>query len=122
MTDGKITIGFIGLGNMGRPMTTRLSGAGHRLLLLDIDRTLTESLAKELASRQVRVNAICPGFIATDMTAALPEKAREEYSNSVALGRFGSPEDVANLVTFLLSDASSYITGEVIKIDGGLYI
>ena len=82
----------------------------------------SKSLAKELASRQVRVNAICPGFIATDMTAALPEKAREEYSNSVALGRFGSPEDVANLVTFLLSDASSYITGEVIKIDGGLYI
>jgi 3-oxoacyl-[acyl-carrier protein] reductase len=82
----------------------------------------TKSLAKELSSRQVRVNAICPGFIATDMTAALPEKAREEYANSVALGRFGSPEDVANLVTFLLSDASSYITGEVIKIDGGLYI
>lgn len=82
----------------------------------------TKSLAKELSSRQVRVNAICPGFIATDMTAALPEKAREEYANSVALGRFGSPEDVANLVTFLLSDASGYITGEVIKIDGGLYI
>lgn len=82
----------------------------------------TKSLAKELASRQVRVNAVCPGFITTDMTAALPEKAKEEYSNSVPLGRFGDAADVANLVCFLLSDASSYMTGEVIKIDGGLYI
>lgn len=82
----------------------------------------TKSLAKELSSRQVRVNAICPGFIATEMTAALPEKAKEEYSNSIPLGRFGSTDDIANLVCFLISDASGYMTGEVIKIDGGLYI
>lgn len=82
----------------------------------------TKSLAKELASRQVRVNAICPGFIATEMTDALPEKAREEYSNSIPLGRFGSTEDIANLVCFMMSNASGYMTGEVIKIDGGLYI
>ncbi|MBY0517402.1 MAG: 3-oxoacyl-ACP reductase FabG [Bacteriovoracaceae bacterium] len=82
----------------------------------------TKSVAKELSSRQVRCNAICPGFIATDMTAALPEKAREEYSKNIPLGRFGETQDVANLVCFLLSNASNYITGEVIKIDGGLYI
>lgn len=82
----------------------------------------TKSLAKELASRQVRVNAVCPGFIATEMTAALPEKAKEEYSSSIPLGRFGSTDDIANLVSYLLSDASGYMTGEVIKIDGGLYI
>ncbi len=82
----------------------------------------TKSMAKELSSRQVRVNAVCPGFIATDMTAALPEKAREEYSKNIPLGRFGETQDVANLVCFLLSNASCYITGEVIKIDGGLYI
>lgn len=82
----------------------------------------TKSLAKELASRQVRVNAICPGFIATEMTAALPDKAKEQYSASIPLGRFGSTADIANLVSYLLSDASGYMTGEVIKIDGGLYI
>lgn len=82
----------------------------------------TKSLAKELASRQVRVNAICPGFIATEMTDALPEKAKEQYSSSIPLGRFGSTDDIANLVAYLLSDASGYLTGEVIKIDGGLYI
>ncbi len=82
----------------------------------------TKSMAKELSSRQVRVNAVCPGFIATDMTNALPDKAKEEYSKNIPLGRFGETQDVANLVCFLLSNASNYITGEVIKIDGGLYI
>lgn len=82
----------------------------------------TKSLAKELSSRNVRCNAVCPGFISTDMTAALPDKAREEYSKNIPLGRFGETQDVANLVCFLLSNASGYITGEVIKIDGGLYI
>lgn len=82
----------------------------------------TKSVAKELASRNVRCNAICPGFIATDMTEALNEKAKEEYLKSIPLNRLGSTDEVANLVSFLLSQASSYITGEVIKIDGGLYI
>jgi 3-oxoacyl-[acyl-carrier protein] reductase len=82
----------------------------------------TKSVAKELASRNVRCNAVCPGFIATDMTDALNEKAKEEYLKSIPLGKMGSTSDVSNLVSFLLSQASRYITGEAIKIDGGLYI
>lgn len=82
----------------------------------------TKSYAKELASRNIRCNAICPGFIATEMTGALEEKAKEAYLNSIPLRRFGEGSEVANLVCFLLSGASSYITGETIKIDGGLYI
>lgn len=82
----------------------------------------TKSFAKELASRNIRCNAICPGFIATQMTKELPEKAQEEYKKAIPVGRYGEVEDVANLTTFLLSRASSYITGEVIKVDGGLYI
>jgi len=82
----------------------------------------TKSLAKELSSRQIRVNAVCPGFIETAMTKELPEKAQQEYKDSIPLGSMGQAEDVANLTLFLLSDASVYITGEVIKVDGGLYI
>lgn len=82
----------------------------------------SKSVAKELASRNVRSNVICPGFIQTDMTDALNEKAKEEYSKVIPLGRFGTTEEIANLTCFLLSKASSYITGEVIKIDGGMYI
>ncbi|EQC45489.1 3-oxoacyl-ACP reductase FabG [Bacteriovorax sp. Seq25_V] len=82
----------------------------------------TKSVAKELGSRNIRANAICPGFIATDMTDALEDKAKEAYLSSIPLGDFGKSEDIANLTCFLLSQASSYITGEVIKIDGGLYI
>lgn len=82
----------------------------------------TKSLAKELASKKIRANAICPGFIATDMTDELPEKTRDAYFEQIPCGRFGTTDEVSQLVNFLLSDASSYITGEVIKIDGGLYI
>lgn len=82
----------------------------------------TKSYAKELASRNIRCNAICPGFITTDMTQTLDEKVKEAYLNSIPLKRMGDPEEVAELVCFLLSKASSYITGETIKIDGGLYI
>ncbi|MBL6990065.1 MAG: 3-oxoacyl-ACP reductase FabG [Bacteriovoracaceae bacterium] len=82
----------------------------------------TKSIAKELASRNIRCNAICPGFIETDMTAALHEKAKETYLAEIPLKRMGSAEEIANLTNFLLSGASSYITGEIIKIDGGLYI
>lgn len=82
----------------------------------------SKSVAKELASRNVRSNVICPGFIQTDMTDALNEKAKEEYSKVIPLGRFGTTDEIANLTCFLLSKASSYITGEVIKIDGGMYI
>ncbi len=82
----------------------------------------SKSVSKELASRNVRCNVICPGFIATDMTEALADKAKAEYLKSVPLNRFGNADEVAELTCFLLSRASSYITGEVIKIDGGLYI
>jgi len=82
----------------------------------------SKSVAKELASRNLRSNVICPGFIQTDMTQVLNEKAKEEYAKAIPLGRFGVSEEVASVTCFLLSRASSYITGEVIKIDGGLYI
>jgi len=82
----------------------------------------TKSFAKELASRKFRCNAVCPGFIATEMTDNLEDKAKEAYIKAIPLGDYGSTEDVSNLTLFLLSSASKYITGEVIKVDGGLYI
>lgn len=81
---------------------------------------ITKSAAKELASRNVNVNAIAPGFIETDMTAKLPENVRSRMLTFIPLNRFGKASDVANLAMFLASDASSYITGQVIKIDGGM--
>jgi len=83
---------------------------------------LTKSLARELASRNITVNAIAPGFIETEMTAKLPEKAREALLTQIPLKRAGKPEDVAALAVFLASDSAAYITGEVIKMDGGLCI
>jgi len=80
----------------------------------------TKSLAREVAPYQVRVNAVAPGFIDTEMTSRMPEKARDAAVQSIPLGRFGSAEDVARAVLFLTSDASAYITGQVIQIDGGL--
>jgi 3-oxoacyl-[acyl-carrier protein] reductase len=82
----------------------------------------TKSYAKELAARKFRCNAVCPGFIATEMTENLEEKAKEAYISAIPLGAYGTTEDVANTTLFLLSNASKYITGETIKIDGGLYI
>ncbi len=81
---------------------------------------LTKSVAKELAPRNVRVNAVAPGFIDTDMTAVLPQEARDVLSAQIALGRLGAPQDVASAVAFLASDAASYITGQVIVVDGGM--
>lgn len=81
---------------------------------------LTKAAAKELASRGITVNAIAPGFIETDMTDALPEKVKEATVSQIPLGRFGRPQDVARLATFLASEASGYITGQVIHVDGGM--
>jgi len=78
------------------------------------------AMARELASRQVTVNAVAPGFIDTDMTRALPEEARNRLLEGIPLGRLGTGEDVANGVAFLLSDAASYITGAVLDINGGM--
>ena len=83
---------------------------------------LTRSAAKELAARNINVNAIAPGFIETEMTRELPEKSRQQFLDIVPLKRVGTPEDVAHLVCFLCSEESSYITGQVIVIDGGLTI
>ena len=81
---------------------------------------LTKSTAKELASRGVTVNAIAPGFITTDMTDKLPDKIKETTLSQIPLGKFGTPEDVANLAAFLVSDQAAYITGQVINVDGGM--
>jgi len=80
----------------------------------------TKSLARELASRNVRVNLVSPGFIDTDMTRDLPEEARAKMLESIPLGRMGTPEEVASVVAFLASDAASYVTGEVIRVNGGM--
>ena len=81
---------------------------------------LTKSLARELASRNVTVNAVAPGFIETDMTAALPEAVRTEMAKGIPLGRPGNPEDVANAVAFFAAEQSSYLTGQVLCADGGM--
>lgn len=80
----------------------------------------TKSAAKELAARGIRVNAIAPGFIETDMTDAIPEKIREGMLETIPLRRGGKAEDVANAVAFLASDDAGYITGQVLKVDGGM--
>lgn len=80
----------------------------------------TKSIAKELSSRQIRVNAVAPGFIETDMTAVLPENVKNQIHEQIPLKRMGTAEEVANLIYFLGSDQSSYITGQVIHVDGGM--
>lgn len=82
----------------------------------------TKAMAREVASRGVTVNAVAPGFIETDMTARLPEKLREESLRSIPLGRFGTGEDVAEAVVFLAAPGAGYITGQVLGINGGLYM
>lgn len=80
----------------------------------------SKSAAKELAARGITVNMVAPGFIETDMTAVIPEKAKEAMMGGIPLGRAGKPEDVANAVLFLVSDQAAYITGQVLKVDGGM--
>jgi 3-oxoacyl-[acyl-carrier protein] reductase len=83
---------------------------------------LTKAVAKELASRGILVNAVAPGYIETDMTAELPEAARESLLSQIALGRLGRPEDIASVVRFLAGPGASYITGQVLVVDGGMVI
>jgi len=80
----------------------------------------SKSAAKELASRGITVNIVAPGFIGTDMTAGLPESVKEKMLTDIPLGRMGEAEDVANAVLFLASDQASYITGQVVNVDGGM--
>lgn len=82
----------------------------------------SRSLAKEMGSRQITVNSVAPGFIATEMTADLSEDIRKKMTDQVALNRLGEPQDIAHAVSFLASDKASYITGTVIHVNGGLYM
>lgn len=83
---------------------------------------MTQSLAKELAPQNIRVNAVAPGFIETDMTGQLPDAIYQTRLDSIGLGRIGLPEDIAKVILFLASDLSSYVTGQVIGVDGGMLI
>jgi 3-oxoacyl-[acyl-carrier protein] reductase len=82
----------------------------------------SKSLAREVASRNITVNVVAPGFIETDMTRALDERQVEQLRSQIPSGRLGTPEDIAAAVVFLASDAGSYITGETLNVNGGLYM
>ena len=83
---------------------------------------LTKALAREVGSRNIRVNAVSPGWIETDMTRDLPEEAKKSMIEGAALGRAGTPREVAEAIAFLASERSSFITGEVLRVNGGLYM
>lgn len=104
------------VGEMGNPGQANYCASKAGLL------GLTKSVARELARRNVTVNAITPGFIVTDMTEALPEKTREELAVQIPLGRLGSAEDIAHAVVFLASDQAGYITGQTLGVNGGMYM
>ncbi|HIV66123.1 MAG TPA: 3-oxoacyl-[acyl-carrier-protein] reductase [Candidatus Mailhella excrementigallinarum] len=103
------------VGQMGNAGQVNYSAAKAGLI------GMTKSAAKELASRSITVNAVAPGFIETDMTAALSDEARDAYAKAIPLGRLGSAQDVADAVAFLASDKASYITGQILAVNGGLY-
>ncbi|GFM37395.1 3-oxoacyl-[acyl-carrier-protein] reductase [Desulfovibrio psychrotolerans] len=103
------------VGQMGNAGQANYSAAKAGLI------GLTKALGKELAARNVTVNAVAPGFIETDMTRALPDAVRTEYQNAIPMKRFGSVEDIAEAVSFLASPKAAYITGQVLAVNGGMY-
>ena len=102
------------IGIIGNPGQANYSASKAGLI------ALTKTAAKELASRNINVNAVAPGFIQTEMTARLPEEIKQKMKEAIPLAKFGTPEDVAALCTFLVCEDSSYITGQVIVLDGGM--
>jgi 3-oxoacyl-[acyl-carrier protein] reductase len=102
------------IGIMGNPGQANYSASKAGII------ALTKTIAKELGSRNINVNAVAPGFIQTDMTAKLPEELKEKMRGAIPLGKFGSCADVANACVFLASEESNYITGQVIVVDGGM--
>ncbi len=103
------------VGEMGNPGQTNYAASKGGT------NTMTKSFAKEGAARGIRFNAVTPGFIATDMTDELSDDVKDNYTKNIPLSRFGTAKEVADAVAFLLSDHSSYITGEILKVNGGLY-
>ncbi|WP_418181071.1 3-oxoacyl-ACP reductase FabG [Aliarcobacter lanthieri] len=104
------------VGEMGNPGQTNYSASKGGL------NAMTKSFAKEAASRNIRYNSVTPGFIQTDMTDLLKDEVKAEYEKNIPLSRFGQATEIADAVAFLLSDHSSYITGEILKVNGGLYV
>ena len=104
------------VGEMGNAGQTNYSASKGGL------NAMTKSFAKEAAIRGIRYNAVTPGFIQTDMTHELKAEVKAEYEKNIPLSRFGNPSEIADAVAFLLSDHSSYITGEILKVNGGLYV
>ena len=104
------------IGAIGNPGQAHYAAAKAGLI------GFTRSLARELASRNVTVNAVAPGFIDTEMTRALPEQQRTAYQAQIPLGRFGTVEDVANTVIFLAGNQAAYITGQTLHVNGGMYM
>lgn len=104
------------VGVMGNPGQTNYAAAKAGII------GFSKSLAREVGSRNITVNVVAPGFIATDMTAQLPAEQQQQLAQQVALGRLGAPEDIAHAVAFLASPAASYITGETLHVNGGMYM